>query len=169
MILSFNNTELKQMRDLPRLVSTAAPDAAAPITVWRNGQRQELNVTLGEAPENPQTASLRSSEPGQEDKAEALGMRLAELTPELRRNLRIGRDVQGVVIAGIERGSPAELFGLARGDVLVSINQEPVNDPDAAAQKLNKIANSPKKNALLLLNRNGTSRYVGVTLGADAG
>ena len=51
----------------------------------------------------------------------------------------------------------------------MSINQEPVNDPDAAAQKLNKIANSPKKNALLLLNRNGTSRYVGVTLGADAG
>jgi len=96
-------------------------------------------------------------------------MRLAELTPELRRNLRIGRDVQGVVIAGIERGSPAESFGLARGDVLVSINQEPVNDPDTAAQKLKKIANSPKKNALLLLNRNGTSRYVGVTLGADAG
>ena len=63
-ILSFNNTELKQMRDLPRLVSTAAPDAAAPITVWRNGQRQELSVTLGEAPENPQTASVRSSEPG---------------------------------------------------------------------------------------------------------
>ncbi len=168
-ILAFNNTELKQMRDLPRLVSTAAPDAAAPITVWRSGQRQELKVTLGEAPENPQTASLRSSEPGQEDKAETLGMRLAELTPELRRNLRIGRDVQGVVIAGIERGSPAESFGLARGDVLVSINQEPVNDPDTAAQKLKKIANSPKKNALLLLNRNGTSRYVGVTLGADAG
>ena len=61
-ILSFNNTDLKQMRDLPRLVSTAEPDAAAPITVWRNGQRKELSVTLGEAPENLQTASVRGSE-----------------------------------------------------------------------------------------------------------
>ena len=83
--------------------------------------------------------------------------------------MRVGRDVQGVVITGIERGSPAESFGLARGDVLVSINQEPVSDPDEAAQKLRKIANSPQKNALLLLNRNGTSRYVGVTLGKNAG
>ena len=56
-ILSFNNTDLKQMRDLPRLVSTAEPDATATITVWRNGQRKELSVTLGEAPENLQTAS----------------------------------------------------------------------------------------------------------------
>ena len=77
--------------------------------------------------------------------------------------------MQGVVIAGVERGSPAESFGLASGDVLVSINQEPVGNPDDAAQKLNKIAASSQKNALLLLNRSGTSRYVGVTLGKDAG
>jgi serine protease Do len=168
-ILSFDNTELKQMRDLPRLVSAARPEAPAPITVWRNGQRKELSVTLGEAPENLQTASARDSEPGGEQRAEAFGMRFGELTPELRRQLRVGRDVQGVVITGIERGSPAEPFGLARGDVLVSINQEPVSDPDEAAQRLNKIANSPQKSALLLLSRNGTSRYVGVTLGKDAG
>ena len=108
MILSFNRTDLKQMRDLPRLVSTADPDTAAALTVWRSGQKKELNVTLGEAPENPQTASVRGGEPGDENRADALGMRLAELTPDLRRRLRIGRDVQGVVIAGIERGSPAE-------------------------------------------------------------
>jgi serine protease Do len=168
-ILSFNNADLKQMRDLPRLVSTAAPEAAAPITVWRNGQRVQLSVTLGEAPETPQTASVRSSEPGEQNRAEALGMRLGELTPDLRRKMRVGRDVQGVAITGIERGSPAESFGLAPGDVLVSINQEPVSNPDEAAQKLKKIANAPQKNALLLLNRNGTPRYVGVTLGKDAG
>jgi serine protease Do len=168
-ILSFNHTDLKQMRDLPRLVSTADPDTAAPLTVWRNGQKQELNVTLGEAPESPQTASVRGSEPSNENKADVLGMRLAQLTPDLRRKLGIVRDVQGVVIAGVERGSPAESFGLARGDVLVSINQEPVSDPEDAVQKMNKIANSRQKNALLLLNRNGTSRYVGVMLGKDAG
>jgi serine protease Do len=77
--------------------------------------------------------------------------------------------VQGVVIAGIERGSLADSFGLSRGDVLMSINQEPVTDPDDAAQKLRKIAKSPQRNALLLLNRNGTVRYLGITLDKDAG
>ncbi|MGE0259830.1 MAG: DegQ family serine endoprotease [Alphaproteobacteria bacterium] len=168
-ILSFNSSDLKQMRDLPRLVANAEPEAGASMTVWRNGQRKELNVTLGEMPENLQTASARGSEPGEEQGADALGMRFGALTPDLRRQMRIGRDVQGVVITGIERNSPAESFGVTRGDVLVSINQEPVSDPDDAAQKLRTIAKSPQKNALLLLNRNGTSRYVGVTLGKDAG
>jgi serine protease Do len=168
-ILSFNGTELKQMRDLPRLVATASPDATAPIAVWRNGQKRDLNVTIGEAPENPQTASARSSDRGNEERADALGMRFAELTPQLRRQMRLGRDVQGVVIAGIERGSLADSFGLSRGDVLMSINQEPVTDPDDAAQKLRKIAKSPQRNALLLLNRNGTVRYLGITLDKDAG
>ena len=44
-----------------------------------------------------------------------------------------------------------------------------MRSPDEAASKLRQIANSPQKNALLLLNRNGTPRYVGVTLGKDAG
>ncbi len=168
-ILSFDNADLKKMRDLPRLVSNAQPEAPAPITVWRNGQRKELRVTLGEMPDNLQTASARGSELGEEQGAEALGMRFGALTPDLRRQMRVGRDVQGVVVTGIDRNSPAELFGVSRGDVLVSINQEPVRDPDEAAQTLRKIANSPQKNALLLLNRNGTSRYVGVTLGKNAG
>jgi serine protease Do len=168
-ILSFNDTDLKQMRDLPRLVSSAEPKAAAQITVWRSGQRKELRLTLGEMPENLQTASARGSEPSEEQKAEALGMRFGALTPDLRRQMHVGRDVQGVVITGIDRDSPAESFGVTRGDVLVSINQEPVSDPDAAAQTLRKIANSPQKNALLLLNRDGTSRYVGVMLDKSAG
>jgi serine protease Do len=169
-ILSFNNTDLKEMRDLPRLVSAAEPEAASTMTVWRNGQQKELSVTLGEAPENLQTASARDgSDPGEDQMADALGMRFAALTPDLRRQKRVGRDVQGVVITGIEHGSPAESFGLARGDVLMSINQEPVSDPDEAARKLQKISNSPQKNALLLLNRNGASRYVGVMLGKNAG
>ena len=168
-ILSFNDAELKQMRDLPRLVSTAAPDAPASVTVWRNGQTKELSVTLGEAPENPRTASARSGGPPGEERAAALGMHFAPLTAELRRQMRIGRDVRGVAITRVESGSPADSFGVARGDVLVSINQEPVRDPEDAVQKLGKIANSSQKNALLLLNRNGTARYVGVTLGRDAG
>jgi type II secretory pathway component PulC len=56
-----------------------------------------------------------------------------------------------------------------RGDVVVSINQEAVNTPQEAAQKLKQIADSPQKNALLLLNRHGVTQYVGVDLGKHQG
>jgi len=91
------------------------------------------------------------------------------MTSDLRRQLNIGRDVQGVVITGIDGNSPPDIRGLSRGDVLVSINQEPVRSPEEAANKLRQAAKSQQKTALLLLNRRGVTQYVGVKLGKDEG
>jgi serine protease Do len=171
-ILSFNGGDVKQLRDLPRLVAAAAPGSTGTLKVWRDGRATELKVTLGEAPENPRVASAKSDEssgPADEERAEAAGMHFAPLTNELRQELHLGRDAQGVVISGIESGSAADSLGLSRGDVVLSINQQPVHTPAEAASKLKEIAKSPQKSALLLLNRHGTTQYVGVDLGKDAG
>jgi serine protease Do len=168
-ILSFNGSELKQLRDLPRLVAATAPGTKAALNVWRNGRSTELHTTIAEAPENPRVASTSGEQQPSEDRAEALGLHFGSLTNELRRELRLGRDVQGVVIARVDDGGAAEALGLMRGDVVVSINQEAVNTPQEAAQKLKQIADSPQKNALLLLNRHGVTQYVGVDLGKHQG
>ncbi|HKS89871.1 MAG TPA: Do family serine endopeptidase, partial [Stellaceae bacterium] len=167
-ILAFDGREVKQLRDLPRFVAAAAPGAAATLQVWRNGATTELHATLGEAPENPQVASA-SGEPSHEDRAAAFGLHFAPLTSELRHELHVGRDVDGVVIAGVDNGSTADSLGLSRGDVLVSINQQPVHSPQEAARQLHEIARSPHKDALLLLNRHGIAQYVGVDLSKDEG
>ena len=168
-VLSFNGGEVKQLRDLPRLVAATAPGTKAALNVWRNGHSTELHTTIAEAPENPRVASTSNEQQPSEDRAEALGLHFASLSNELRRELRLGRDAQGVVITGVDDGSTADALGLMRGDVVVSINQEPVNTPQEAAQKLKQIADSPQKNALLLLNRHGVTQYVGVDLGKHQG
>ena len=167
-ILSFNGAEVKQLRDLPRLVAAAAPNSTATVNVWRNGQSTELQVKLGDAPENPQIAAAEKPSPRQ-DRAEAAGLHLGPLTGDLRRELRLGNDAQGVVITEVDDGSAADAVGLRRGDVLVSINQQPVNSPEQAAQKLRDIAKLPQKTALLLLNRRGVSQYVGMDVGKNEG
>ena len=171
-ILTFNGSEVKQLRDLPRLVSALAPGATAPLTVWRDGQSSELHATVGEAPQNPRIASAEDDRSGDQSGGEgatALGMHFSALTSDLQRELHVGRNVHGVVITRIDSGSFADTLGLSRGDVLVSINQQPVRSPADAAQHLNEIAKSPKKSALLLLNRHGVTQYVGVKIGGDAG
>src|SRR5579864_4185748 len=85
-ILTFNGSEVKQLRDLPRLVSALAPGATDPLTVWRNGEANELHVTLGEAPANPRVASASGDESGDQpgaDRADAFGMHFTTLTTEL--------------------------------------------------------------------------------------
>jgi len=168
-ILSFNGAEVGQLRDLPRLVAGTAPDAAATMKVWRNGQTVELQAKVGELA-NEKVASAKSSEDeDQPVKAEAMGMHFAPLTAKLRRELHVAKDVHGVVVSRIDSGSAAEDVGLSEGDVLVTIDQQPVTTPEEAAEKLKEVANSPKKSALLLLNRHGVTQYVGVNLGDNNG
>ena len=166
-IRSFNGSAVKQLRDLPRLVAAATAGSTASLSVWRDGQTKEFHVTLGEAPEKPQAAATDGNEPA--DEGEALGLHFAALTNELRRELQVGRDVHGVVIRDIDRGSSADQIGLSRGDVLMSINQQPVKSPADAAHQLKELAKSPKKSALLLLNRHGVTQYVAIRLNKTEG
>src|SRR5207248_823149 len=168
-VLSFNGTEITQLRDLPRAVAAIAPGTNATLKVWRNGQSTELQAKIADAPENPRIASSAGGNQPSEGRAEALGLHFAALTNDLRRELHLGRDVTGVVITRVDDGSTADALGLARGDVVMSINQQPVDIPQEAAQKLKEIANSPRKTALLLLNRHGTTQYVGLDLSKNEG
>jgi serine protease Do len=173
-ILTFNGNEVSRLRDLPRLVAETAPDTGAKMKVWRSGQTLELQATLGELPNNEQVAAAtngreQDGEQGEAARADALGMHLAPLNSQLRRELHTGKEVQGVVITQVDPGSAAAEVGLNEGDVVVAIDQQPVKTPQEAAAKLKEAAGSPRKSALLLLNRHGVTQYVGVNLSANQG
>jgi serine protease Do len=169
-ILTFNGNEVSRLHDLPRLVAETAPDTGAKMKVWRNGQTHELQVTLGELPNNEQVASATNEQEQDESaRADALGMHLAPLNSQLRRELHTGKDVQGVVITQVDPSSAAAEVGLSGGDIVVAIDQQPVKTPQEAAAKLKEAAASSKKSALLLLNRRGVTQYVGVNLSTNQG
>ena len=169
-VLSFDGHPVNKLRDLPRLVADQAPGSAATLSVWRDGKSVGLHATLGEAPENPQIASASGEEgPAGEQSADAFGLHFAPLTSDVRHELSLGRDVQGVVIARVDDGSSADQQGLARGDIVISIDQHPVHSPEEAARWLREAARSPQKSALVLLNRHGITQYVGIKLGKNEG
>ena len=173
-ILAFNGQEISKLRDLPHDVAGSAPGASASLTVWRDGKEQQVSVKLGEMPSNPQVASADNggnNDQGQpvESNVGPLGLRLASLTNDFRHDLHLGRDVRGVVITHVDNGSVADNIGLARGDVIMSIDQQPATSPQEAADRLQDISKSPNKSALLLLNRHGVTQYLGVQLDKNAG
>jgi serine protease Do len=170
-VLGYNGQDITKLRDLPHDVAASAPGTSANLTVWRDGKEQQVAVKLGEMPNDQQVASASGDEQAQpsEEHADAMGLHLAPLTRDLRGELHLGRDVRGVVITGVDNGSVADNLGLSRGDVIMSINQQPATSPQEAATRLHDIANSPNKSALLLLNRHGVTQYLGVQLDKNAG
>jgi serine protease Do len=170
-VMSFNGQSIKKLRDLSRFVAATQPGTTSNMVVWRDGKETTLPVTVAEAPENPQQVASAAQPKSDEDAnaSEALGMHFAPLTSDMRRELGIGRDVGGVVITGVDNGSVADDLGLSRGDIVQAINQQPVKSPQEAAHKLDEIAQSPRKDALLLLDRHGVTQYVGISVAKEHG
>lgn len=57
-----------------------------------------------------------------------LGVYPQELTPELKEKFGIAQDQQGVLIAQVEEGTPADKGGLEDGDVIIEFNGEPIEN-----------------------------------------
>ena len=84
----------------------------------RRGERlYETKVTLAAAPK-PDGAKLAR---------EQFGLNLQELNQELATTLRLAT-AQGLLVAGIDPGSPAEKAGFRRSDVVVQVDRYPVEN-----------------------------------------
>ena len=57
-----------------------------------------------------------------------IGVEAQEITAELAETLGLN-ETDGALIAGVQRGSPADLGGIRPGDVLLAVNGKPVKDP----------------------------------------
>lgn len=167
-ILEFNNTEIKEMRILPRVVAETRIGTQVPVVVWRSGRRVTLSVTVGELPEDVEQASAT---PGPQDRGgrpaeiAGTGLKLSALTPELRERFSIGADVKGVLVVEVEPGSPAAERGVRAGDVIVEVQQEPVSTPAEVQERVNRVRQSGRQNVLLLIDGQQGLRFVPVPAG----
>jgi serine protease Do len=171
-ILTFDGRDVKEMRDLPRIVADTPANKSVELGIWRNGHEVKQAVTIARQDkraqelaqgETPETPSADNSNAESVDSG-TLGTTLSSLNDDARQRYQITDDVKGVVITGVEPGGVAAEQGLREGDVIVSVNQQDVSSP-AEVEKLAKSAKDQKKDALLLLvNRGGNQLFVGLNL-----
>jgi len=90
-----------------------------------------------------------------------LGVTLGDLTPEIAEGLGITGQ-QGVLIAQVHKGFPAERAGLRRNDVIVEYDGEPVTD--MAKFRIRVADTPPGKHATVTVLRDGKRIPVTVTL-----
>jgi serine protease Do len=69
-----------------------------------------------------------------------------------------------VVITNVMPGSPAAEKGLQAGDVIVEADRSAVTEPQAVVDAVKKVSERGDAAILLLVKREGQSRYVAVPL-----
>ena len=159
-IVRMNGEDLDDFKDLPKLVAKAEAGSEATLEVRRQGKTRELEVEIGRMPGDETEVALADGDavPG----SARLGIHLAELTPEARQRYGISEESVGVLVAGVERGSPASKAGIRVGSVIQMVGQEPVRSPDEVVAKVKEAAGRERSAVLLLVEHRGEKRFVAV-------
>ena len=89
----------------------------------------------------------------------ALGLSLAAMTPELAPCGKPARTVRGVIITGVDPNSDAAEQGLQRGDLIMSVNNQPVTSPAQVIAGVEAARKSGRKSVLLLVKRGNTPSF----------
>jgi len=85
------------------------------------------------------------------------GLRLADLTPDLRNELQAEGSVHGAIVEDVQPGSPADNAGLQRGDVIMEVNRHAAKSAAEVVQALSNVPNG--QDALVLVWSNGGSTF----------
>ena len=153
-VLRFDGTEIRELRNLPRVVADTAIGRQVPIVVWRDGAERTLQVTVGELPEDQQQAAAT---PGPQDRGgravdvPGTGMKVAAISQELRERFSLREDQRGVVITDVASGSAAAERGVRPGDVIVEVSQEAVATPSEVLERVDRARQANRRNVLMLI------------------
>lgn len=92
-----------------------------------------------------------------------LGLTVQELTPQIA--MRFGIRVrEGVFVAAVQSGSPADQGGVRAGDVIVSLDGKKIASPEALRQEIAKI--SPGTSIEVTLYRGQQEKKIQIAVGS---
>jgi len=167
-IVKFDGKDIREMRDLPRVVADTPIGKDVPVVIIRKGKQETKTVKLGRLDDGEKQASLTlpKSEPEQKPVVKkTLGLELSNLDEDLRKKYKVKETVKGIVIVGVDANSPAADKRLSPGDVIVEIAQEAVATADDFQAKIDKLKKDGRRTALLLVaGADGELRFVALSL-----
>jgi len=155
-ILSVDGQTTEDPRQISRAVADIAPGTDVPVTVFRDGERIEVTLTLAEreAAQGEETPQEMTPE------GEMMGLAVAPVPELVRRNLGL-EEGEAIIVQRVQPGSPASDAGIMQGDVILGAGDEDVS----SAQELSNAwaeARDADRPLLLRINRNGNLLFLGV-------
>jgi serine protease Do len=167
-IVRFDGKDVKEMRDLPKIVADTPVGKDVEVVVIRKGKEEKVSVKLGRLEDEKQAALDTKKDAAPDAKPvvkKALGLDLANLTDELRKKHNIKDKVKGVLITGVDPNSPAAEKRLAPGMVIAEVQQQPVANATELQQRIEKLKKDGKKAAVLLVvSPDGDPSFVALSL-----
>ncbi len=119
-IKTFDGKDVENARELLKLVGRAEIGKKIRVGILRDKKDMTLEIEVAQRPEEI------------EEFAEIAlgtwrGIEVQELNKESARKYRVS-EKQGIIVVNVQPGSPAELSGLRRGDIITEVNRRPIKN-----------------------------------------
>ncbi|ATI41024.1 serine protease [Pacificitalea manganoxidans] len=167
-ITSFDGLDVADTRELVRRVGNTEVGKTVPVTVWREGATETLQVTLGrrETAEGAVPAAMDAT-PQEPEEAQVLGLTVSPINEELRETLELTAGTEGLVITEVDEMAEAYEKGLRAGDVITEAGQQKVTAVADLQSRIEEAQDAGRKSLLLLIRRAGEPRFVALTVDGD--
>src|SRR6266850_453890 len=167
-ILSFDGKTVDASSDLPRIVGSTRPGSTSTVEVWRKGAAKKLSLTVGELQED-RVASAdkpRPQKPAEAQPANRLGIVVAELSAEQKKEMKIPG---GLVVTEVK--PEARASDVRKGDVLLTLVHKGQHTELKSVDQFNKLLAGLEKNAVITLQvkRGETMAFVTISGLTDKG
>src|SRR5580698_10765320 len=170
-VVKFDGHEIKEMRDLPRVVADTPVNKEVDVVVIRKGKEETHQVKIGRLQDTDKVASndpKQDAVPDQKPTVQkTLGLELSSLSDDVRKQFKIGDSIKGVVVTGVDPNIAASEPDkrLTPGDVIVEVQYQAVGTPTDLQKRVDDLKSQGKKIAVLLVsNPDGETRFVALNL-----
>ena len=166
-ITGFGDRTVEDAGQLAWYASQSDPGDTVALMVWRDGEKTNLKVKLGELTE--QTARNEQAAPGKPEgqaslAARALGMQVADASGPIGERLDLPQQVEGVVVARVAPGSPAARNGLRPGHVITQLGRRAISTPQAFNEGIRAAVEQGTDGVVMLVQNGSDAQFVSVPL-----
>jgi serine protease Do len=172
-IVKVNGQQVTPDQTVSYLIANSPVGSKTPLEIIRGGRHATVYVTVAQRPTEEALAKLSGgsteSDSGtlatSQAPQRALGLSLTPLTPELARAASLPPNARGVLITAVDPNANAAERGLQRGDLIVSINNQPVTTPAQVIAAVDATRKAGRTSVLLFVRRGATQeQFVGISL-----
>ncbi|MBL8905705.1 MAG: DegQ family serine endoprotease [Rhizobiales bacterium] len=165
-IVEFNGRPVNEMKDLPRIVADTPVGSSAPVKVLRKGQEVAVVAVVGRLEDGEKIVATQTST-GQDGIIKTLGMTLAPLDDDTRRQFGIDAGIEGAVVTAVESDSTAAEKRIEAGDVITEAGEKEVTAPGDVDARVKEAEKGGKNSVLLLVSKGGKQgemRFIAVKI-----
>jgi serine protease Do len=154
-ILAIDGHEVRSTGELRNLVASHASGKSVDVTIVRDKKKRDIDVELGSLPA-PKSAPEKPAKVSSTGLLGGIGV--TDLTAEIRKKLDVPEKIEsGAAVTQVEPRSAAAKAGISPGDVIVQIDQNPVEDAQTFRKLADKVTGG---SALLLVARESGTMFV---------